>query len=64
MTRKANKPDKEQRKAIGVRIKSVLGGLLESSKLLQGSSTRKVAGIAAKVSVVLGAVYAVVEIFF
>lgn len=64
MTTKANKPDKGQEKAKGSRIKSVLRTMLETSKLLQGSTVGRVAGIATKVSVVLGAVYAIVELFF
>ncbi|MFA6820457.1 MAG: hypothetical protein WCR53_07945 [Bacteroidaceae bacterium] len=55
-TEKLKKPTKD-------RIKSVLGTMLETSKLLQGSKVGKVAGIATKVSVVLGAIYAIVEIF-
>ena len=46
------------------RIKSVLGTLLETSKLLQSSKSAKVAGVFVKVSVVLGAVYSVIDIFF
>lgn len=54
-TTKLKKPTKD-------RIKSVFDSLLETSKLLQGSTTGKVAVIATKVSVVLGAIYAIVEI--
>lgn len=53
---KLKKPTKE-------RIKSVLGTMLESSKLLQGSTAGKVASFSAKASIIIGAVYAVVEIF-
>ena len=56
-TKKLKKPTKD-------RIKSVFGTLLENSKLLQGSKSAKVAGICVKVSVVLGAVYSVIDIFF
>lgn len=45
------------------RIKSVFGTLLETSKLLQGSKAGKVASISAKVSIIIGAVYAVIDIF-
>lgn len=55
-TKKLKKPTKD-------RIKTVFGTMLETSKLLQGSKAGKVAGIATKVSVVLGAIYAIVEIF-
>ena len=55
-TEKLKKPAKE-------RIKSVLGTLLETSKLLQGSTAGKVASISAKASIIIGAIYAIVEIF-
>lgn len=45
------------------RIKSVFGTLLETSKLLQGSTAGKVASISAKASIIIGAIYAIVEIF-
>ena len=56
-TKKLKKPTKD-------RIKSVFGTLLETSKLLQSSKSAKVAGIFVKVSVVLGAMYSVIDIFF
>lgn len=56
-TEKLKKPTKD-------RIKSVFGTMLETSKLLQGSTSGKVASIAAKASVIIGATYAIVEIFF
>ena len=55
-TEKLKKPSKD-------RIKSVFGTLLETSKLLQGSTAGKVASASAKASVIIGAVYAIVEIF-
>ena len=45
------------------RIKSVLGTMLETSKLLQGSTSGKVASISAGASIIIGAVYAIVEVF-
>ena len=55
-TEKLKKPTKD-------RVKTVFGTLLETSKLLQGSTAGKVASISAKASIIIGAVYAVVEIF-
>lgn len=55
-TEKLKKPTKD-------RIKFVFGTLLETSKLLQGSKSAKVAGFFAKASIVIGAIYATVEIF-
>lgn len=45
------------------RIKSVLGTMLETSKLLQGSTVGKVASISAQASVIIAAVYSIVEVF-
>ena len=36
---------------------------VETSKLLQGSTAGKVASASAKASIIIGAVYAIVEIF-
>lgn len=55
-TEKLKKPTKD-------RIKSVFETMIETSKLLQGSKAGKVASISAKASIIIGAVYAVVEIF-
>ena len=55
-TEKLKKPTKN-------RIKSVFGTLLETSKLLQGSTAGKVASVSAKASIILGAVYAIVDVF-
>lgn len=55
-TEKLKKPTKD-------RIKSVFETMLETSKLLQGSKAGKVASISAKASIIIGAVYAVVDIF-
>lgn len=54
--KKLKKPTKE-------RIKSAFDTMLETSKLLQGSKTGKVAIISAKASIIIGAVYAVVDVF-
>lgn len=58
-----NKSTKKPKKPTKDRIESVFGTMLETSKLLQGSKTSKVAGIAAKASIIIGAAYAIVEIF-
>ena len=55
-TEKLKKPSKD-------RIKSVFGAMLETSKLLQGSTTGKVASVAAQASVIIASVYNIVEIF-
>lgn len=55
-TEKLKKPTKD-------RIKSVFDTMLETSKLLQGSKSAKVAGFFVKASIVIGATYAIVEIF-
>ena len=55
-TEKLKKPTKD-------RIKTVFGTMLETSKLLQSSTAGKVASVSAKASVIIGAVYAIVEIF-
>jgi len=55
-TEKLKKPTKE-------RIKSVFGTLLETSKLLQSSTAGKVASISAKATIIIGAIYAIVDIF-
>lgn len=61
-TDKNNAPEK-LKKPTKDRIKSTFDALLETSKLLQGSKTGKVAIIATKASIIIGAVYAVVDIF-
>ena len=55
-TKKLKKPTKD-------RIKSVFGTMLETSKLLQSSTSGKIASAAAGASVIIGSVYAIVEIF-
>ena len=55
-TEKLKKPSKD-------RIESVLGTMLETSKLLQGSTSSKVASISAQASVIIASIYNVVEIF-
>ena len=58
-----NKPPKKLKKPPKDRIKSVFDTMLETSKLLQGSTAGKVASASAKASIIIGAVYAIVEIF-
>lgn len=58
-----NNSAKKLKKPTKNRIKSVLGTMLETSKLLQGSTAGKVASVSAKASIIIGAVYAIVEIF-
>ena len=55
-TEKLKKPKKD-------RIKSVLGTMLETSKLLQGSTVGKVASVSAQASIIIGAVYNIIEVF-
>ena len=55
-TEKLKKPSKD-------RVKSVFDTMLETSKLLQGSTAGKVATTSAKASIIIGAIYAIVEIF-
>lgn len=64
MSTNKNNSEKKLKKPTKDRIKSVFGTLLETSKLLQGSKSAKVAGFFVKTSVVIGAMYSVVEIFF
>ena len=61
-TDKKNTPTK-LKKPTKDRIKSVFGTMLETSKLLQGSTAGKVASISTKASIIIGAIYAIVEIF-
>ena len=63
MSTDKNKSTEKLKKPTKDRIKSVLGTLLESSKLLQGSTSGKVASISAGASIIIGAVYAIVEVF-
>ena len=55
-TEKLKKPTKD-------RIESVLGTMLETSKLLQGSKSGKVASISAQASVIIASIYNIVEVF-
>lgn len=55
-TKKLKKPTKD-------RVKSVLGTMLETSKLLQGSKVDKVASISAQASVIIASIYNIVEVF-
>ena len=64
MSTNKNNSNEKLKKPTKDRIKSVFGTMLETSKLLQSSKSAKVAGVFVKVSVVLGAVYSVIDIFF
>ena len=55
-TEKLKKPTKD-------RIKTVFGTMLETSKLLQGSTVGKVASVSAQASIIIGAVYNIIEVF-
>ena len=63
MSTDKNKSVEKLKKPTKDRIKSVFGTMLETSKLLQGSKAGKVASVSAKASIIIGAVYAIVEIF-
>ena len=63
MSTEKNKSTEKLKKPTKDRIKSVFGTLLETSKLLQSSTAGKVASTSAKASIIIGAVYAIVEIF-
>ena len=63
MSTDKNKSTEKLKKPTKNRIKSVLGTMLETSKLLQGSTAGKVASVSAKASIIIGAVYAIVEVF-
>jgi len=63
MSTDKNNSAKKLKKPTKDRIKSVFGTMLETSKLLQGSTASKVASISAKASIIIGAIYAIVEIF-
>ena len=63
MSTDKNKSTKKLKQPTKDRIKSVLGTMLETSKLLQGSTAGKVASISAQASVIIAAVYNIVEIF-
>lgn len=63
MSTDKNKSVEKLKKPTKDRIKTVFGTLLETSKLLQGSKAGKVASVSAKASIIIGAVYAIVEIF-
>ena len=64
MSTNKNNSEKKLKKPTKDRIKSVLVTMLETSKLLQGSKSARVAGFFVKASVVVGAVYSVIDIFF
>lgn len=63
MSTNKNNSTKGLKKPTKDRIKSVFDTMLETSKLLQASKVGKVASVSAKASIIIGAVYAIVEIF-
>lgn len=63
MSTDKNDSVKKLKKPTKNRIKSVFETMLETSKLLQSSKAGKVASVSAKASIIIGAVYAIVEIF-
>ena len=63
MSTNKNKSTEKLKKPTKDRIKTVLGAMLETSKLLQTSTVGKVASVSAQASVIIGAVYAIVETF-
>ena len=63
MSTNKNKSTEKLKQSTKDRIKSVLGTMLETSKLLQGSTAGKVASVSAQASVIIAAVYNIVEIF-
>ena len=63
MSTDKNNSKKKLKKPTKDRIESAFGTMLETSKLLQSSKAGKVASISAKASIIIGAVYAIVEIF-
>ena len=63
MSTNENSSKKKLKKPTKDRIKSVFGTMLETSKLLQSSTSGKIATAAAKASVIIGATYAIVETF-
>ena len=63
MSTDKNNTPKKLKKPTKDRIESVFGTMLETSKLLQSSTAGKVASVSTKASIIIGAVYAIVEIF-
>lgn len=63
MSTDKNNSDKKLKKPTKDRIKSAFDTMLETSKLLQASKAGKVASVSAKASIIIGAIYAIVEIF-
>ena len=63
MSTNKNNSSKTLKKPTKDRIKSVLGTMLETSKLLQGSTSSKIASISAQASVIIASVYNIVETF-
>ena len=63
MSTDKNNTPKKLKKPTKDRIKSVFDTMLETSKLLQGSTSGKIATASAVASVIIGSVYAIVEVF-
>ena len=63
MSTNKNNSNEKLKKPTKDRIKSVFGTMLETSKLLQGSKSGKVASISAQASVIIASIYNIVEIF-
>jgi len=63
MSTDKNNSAKKLKKPTKDRIKSAFDTMLETSKLLQGSKTGKVASVAAQASIIIGSIYAIVDIF-
>ena len=63
MSTNKNNSNEKLKKPTKDRIKSVFETMLETSKLLQGSKSGKVASISAQASVIIASIYNIVEIF-
>ena len=63
MSTNKNNSNEKLKKPTKDRIKSVFDTMLETSKLLQGSKSGKVASISAQASVIIASIYNIVEIF-
>ena len=63
MSTNKNNSNEKLKKPTKDRIKSVFNTMLETSKLLQGFKSGKVASISAQASVIIASIYNIVEIF-
>ena len=63
MSTNKNNSNEKLKKPTKDRIESVFSAMLETSKLLQGSKSGKVASISAQASVIIASIYNIVEIF-